>query len=118
MSNGSVSAVPNSVSVHSTCRRRRIVGRALCAIALLAWCGVTAAVEDAQLGKYQTHDAVSVGYRAIVTPGREHAQLLPLIVFLHGDWQDGTDNESQLAGYGNGSLELVDAAIHDGIPLV
>ncbi len=40
---------------------------------------------------------------AVVTAGRENAELLPLIVFLHGDWQDGTNNESQLAGYGNGS---------------
>jgi predicted peptidase len=43
---------------------------------------------------------------------------LPLVVFLHGDWQDGDDNDSQLAGYGNGSLELVDRAIEGNIPLV
>jgi predicted peptidase len=93
----------------------------------LAWCSAIAllcvgasavAVEDAELGKYATSDVPPVPYRAIVTPGREHNELLPLIVFLHGDWQDGTDNESQLAGYGNGSLELVDDALQDNIPLV
>jgi predicted peptidase len=92
---------------------------ALCfAIALLNVCPPVAAVEDAELGKYVTSDVSHVPYRAIVTPGREHNELLPLIVFLHGDWQDGTDNESQLAGYGNGSMELIDDALQDSIPLV
>ena len=76
------------------------------------------AVEYAQLAKYRTADAQHVPYRAIVTPGREHGERLPLVVFLHGDWQDGDDNEAQLAGYGNGSLELVDRAIEGNIPLV
>ena len=76
------------------------------------------AVELNALGKFWTADALHVPYRAIVTPGRIGEEKLPLIVFLHGDWQDGTDNESQLAGYGNGSMELIDAAIHGGVPLV
>jgi predicted peptidase len=76
------------------------------------------ALEDAELGKFWTSDALHVPYRAIVTPGRRGQELLPLIVFLHGDWQDGTDNESQLAGSGNGSFELVDRALEGGIPLV
>lgn len=76
------------------------------------------AVEESALAKYWTSDAQHIPYRAIVTPGREHGEKLPLIVFLHGDWQDGTDNESQLAGYGNGSMELIDAARHDHVPLV
>ncbi len=77
-----------------------------------------AAVEDAQLSKHWTADALKVPYRAIETPGRIDNERVPLIVFLHGDWQDGTDNESQLEGYANGSLELVDSAIHDAIPMV
>lgn len=77
-----------------------------------------AAVEDAALGRYWTSDTEKVPYRAIETPGRRHGEKLPLIVFLHGDWQDGTDNVSQLAGYGNGSMELIDQAIDGGIPLV
>ena len=77
-----------------------------------------AAVENADLAKYWTSDPSRVPYRAIQTPGRRDGELLPLIVFLHGDWQDGTDNESQLAGYGNGSMELIDAAIEGGVPLV
>ena len=81
-------------------------------------CVNTSAVDLDALQKYWTADVANIPYRAIVTPGREDGERLPLIVFLHGDWQDGNDNQSQLAGYGNGSLELVDAAIHGGIPLV
>ena len=68
------------------------------------------AIEYAELGRYWSRDAQHVPYRAIETPGRRDGERLPLVVFLHGDWQDGDDNEGQLAGYGNGSLELVDAA--------
>ncbi|MEO8803808.1 MAG: prolyl oligopeptidase family serine peptidase [Rudaea sp.] len=99
-------------------RNRVRVARWLCAIAVLALPVSAAAIDESQLGKYWTRDALKVPYRAIQTPGRIGAERVPLIVFLHGDWQDGTDNESQLAGYGNGSLELVDSAIHDAIPLV
>jgi len=77
-----------------------------------------AAIEYDELAKYWTPDAQRVPYRAFVTPGREHGERLPLVVFLHGDWQDGDDNDSQLAGYGNGSLELVDRAREGNIPLV
>ena len=76
------------------------------------------AVDNADLGRYSTPDAQAVPYRAIETPGRHDDERLPLIVFLHGDWQDGTNNESQLAGYGNGSMELIGAAIRGGVPLV
>ena len=59
-----------------------------------------------------------VPYRAIVTPGRVDDEPLPLVIFLHGDWQDGTNNESQLGGYGNGSMELIDRAISTNVPFV
>jgi predicted peptidase len=78
----------------------------------------TAAVEPSRLAKFWTPDALHVPYRAIETPGRLGGEKLPLIVFLHGDWQDGTNNESQLAGYGNGSMLWLDQAIHGEIPLV
>ena len=87
-------------------------------LASIPCCGHAFAVEYSELTKFWTADAQHVPYRAIVTPGREHAEKLPLVVFLHGDWQDGDDNESQLAGYGNGSLELVDRAIEGGVPFV
>jgi len=95
--------------------------RRLCALLVPAWilAGASAgAVENADLAKFWTPEPSHVPYRAIETPGRRDGERVPLIVFLHGDWQDGTDNESQLAGYGNGSLELVDAAIRNHVPLV
>ncbi|MEP7044965.1 MAG: hypothetical protein ABI843_18015 [Dokdonella sp.] len=79
---------------------------------------LAAPLQDGELAKYWTPDALHVPYRAIETVGRRDGERLPLIVFLHGDWQDGSDNESQLAGRGNGSYELVDAARDGGIPLV
>ncbi len=85
---------------------------------LLVFAASAGAVQNAALEKYWTADADKVPYRAIETPGRRGGEKLPLIVFLHGDWQDGTDNESQLAGYGNGSMELIDQAIDGGVPLV
>ena len=76
------------------------------------------AVENSALGKYWTDDALRVPYRAIMTPGRENNELLPVVIFLHGDWQDGTDNKAQLAGYGNGSMLLIDRAIANHVPFV
>lgn len=94
------------------CLRRALV------LLLLFGHAFAAPLEDEELARYWTADALRVPYRAVETPGRRDGEKLPLIVFLHGDWQDGTDNESQLAGRGNGSYELVDAAREDRIPLV
>ncbi|MEO7431084.1 MAG: hypothetical protein ABIR62_03470 [Dokdonella sp.] len=76
------------------------------------------ALEDAELAKLWTAGPLHVPYRGMMTPGRSGSELLPLIVFLHGDGQDGTDNESQLAGSGNGSFELVERARAGRIPMV
>lgn len=88
----------------------------------LLWlaCGGAAAdaVEPSTLLRLHTPPPAAIPYRVIETGGRRNGELLPLIVFLHGSGQDGDDNESQLQGYGNGSLELVDSAIRGGIPLV
>lgn len=70
------------------------------------------------MAKVWTLGPHGVPYRALMTDGRRGGELLPLIVFLHGDWQDGTNNQSQLAGHANGSLELVDAARDAHVPLV
>ena len=88
------------------------------AVLVLVMPSAWADVDPTSLDKYWTPDTAHVPYRALMTPGRERVELLPLIVFLHGAWQDGDDNESQLAGYGNGSLELVDDALDGNIPLV
>ena len=92
--------------------------RFLVALGLLLGVANAHAVDDTALARLWTADPLHIPYRAIVTPGREGGERLPLIVFLHGDWQDGTDNASQLVGYGNGSMELIDAAMRSRIPLV
>ncbi|MGH8040610.1 MAG: hypothetical protein ACREPN_01025 [Rudaea sp.] len=85
---------------------------------LAGMAGVRADVAYSALAKFLTPDALHVPYRAMQTSGRQHGELLPLIVFLHGDWQDGTDNQSQLVGYGNGSMLWLDQAVRGDIPLV
>lgn len=87
-------------------------------IGFLLFFSTACAVELDQLGKYSTPAPQSVSYRAIMTPGRLNNERLPLLVFLHGSGQNGNDNESQLGGYGNGSLELVDDALDNHVPLV
>jgi len=96
----------------------RALGALAAALLGLSATAPAASLQDDELAKYWTADASHVPYRAIETGGRRDGERLPLVVFLHGDWQDGTDNQSQLAGRGNGSYELVDAARDGGIPLV
>jgi len=97
---------------------RKFCASVLFAVSMLCIAAPACAVENSDLAKYWTDDAMKVPYRAIVTPGRENGELLPLVIFLHGDWQDGTDNESQLGGYGNGSMELIDRALRNHVPFV
>ncbi len=93
----------------------------LLALILVAANAPNAAAVDVDVdafGRYRTASADPVVYRAIETAGRRNGELLPLIVFMHGSGQNGTDNERQLQGHANGALELVDTAQSEGIPLV
>lgn len=87
-------------------------------LSVVASAGAAKGVKDAELGKFWSDDPLHVPYRALQTGAAPAGERLPLVVFLHGDWQDGTDNESQLAGYGNGSMELIDEARKAHTPLV
>ena len=99
--------------------RARPIAAGLLALILGLGSASTAAAVDAQaFGRYRTADADAIAYRAMQTAGRRHGELLPLIVFMHGSGQNGSDNESQLQGRANGALELVDTAQANGIPLV
>ncbi len=57
-------------------------------------------------------------YRLYLPPFARPGERLPLIVFLHGSGQDGTDNDAQIAYGGNGALELLDDAISRRIPVL
>lgn len=100
-------------------RRMPTIRLSLVLFAMLALCaGASQAVENAELSKFWSRDALRVPYRALQTAAAPRGRRVPLVVFLHGDWQDGTDNAAQLAGYGNGSLQLVDQARKARTPLV
>jgi predicted peptidase len=92
--------------------------RMLLALGAICASSSSFAIKDDALARLWTADAQKVPYRAIQTPGAGKHQRVPLIIFLHGDYQDGTDNQSQLGGYGNGSMKLIDQALADKLPLV
>jgi predicted peptidase len=87
-------------------------------LAIFSLASLASAVDDELLLRYQTPEPDMVPYRAIVTGDDRAAAGLPLIVFLHGSGQDGRDDDAQLEGHGNGSLELVDRALREGVALV
>lgn len=105
-------------AMHASVSRTAGARGMLLALPVLVASAMAHAVELSDLAGHRTATRPSYAYRAIETPGRRNAERLPLIVFLHGSGQNGTDNASQLGGYGNGSLELVDTALVAGIPLV
>lgn len=76
------------------------------------------AIDTGAFARLRTPAPVELPYRAIVTPGRIGDELLPLVVFLHGSSQNGTDNDAQISENANGALELVDTAIQNNLPLV
>ena len=87
------------------------------ALLILLFLQPVVAVDTARLERGVTA-AHAIPYRAIETPGRRVGEKLPLILFLHGSGQAGSDDDSQLDGQANGALELVDRALHEGVPLV
>ena len=66
----------------------------------------------------QAPGARGLPYRIYVPRAIAPGQTLPLVVFLHGSDQAGTDNEQQIDGDANGALELLDNAIAAHIPLL
>ena len=52
-------------------------------------------------------EPLDLPYRFLVPPGYSSSQRYPLIVFLHGSGERGSDNDLPLAKNGNGSLQLV-----------
>ena len=90
----------------------------LCLVLAMAYVPPARGVELAELRALRTSGVPAFAYRVIETPGRRNGERIPLIVFLHGSGQNGTDNASQLDGHGNGSLELVDTALAGRIPIV
>lgn len=66
----------------------------------------------------QPAPAGGLPYRLYLPPFAHPGERLPLIVFLHGSDQDGTDNAAQIAYGGNGALELLDDAVSKRIPVL
>jgi hypothetical protein len=52
-------------------------------------------------------DGANQPFRYFVPPGYTGAQAYPLILFLHGSGERGSDNEAQLNNNANGALQLI-----------
>ena len=80
---------------------------------LLALCGsgfAGAAVPADFLFRNTADDGTGMPYRLFVPPGYDAAQSYPLIVFLHGAGEAGTNNTAQLNNNANGAMKLVSDA--------
>lgn len=53
------------------------------------------------------NDGSNLPFRYFVPPGYDAAQAYPLILFLHGSGERGSDNEAQLNNAANGAMQLV-----------
>lgn len=84
---------------------------------LLAVAGARAGAAPAFLYG-QAHGVRGLPYRIYVPKPLPAGVRLPLVVFLHGSDQAGSDNEQQIAYGANGALELLDNAIAAHIPLL
>lgn len=84
------------------------------AFGLLAACSLFAlAAEPAVAATHadflygQSTDGANQPFRYFVPPGYTSAQAYPLILFLHGSGERGSDNEAQLNNNANGALQLI-----------
>ena len=85
---------------------RRIVSGAIAAIALAFSVAHAATRDDFLYGN--ADDGSNLPFRYFVPPGYDGAQAYPLILFLHGAGERGSDNEAQLNNNANGAMRLLD----------
>lgn len=81
-------------------------------LVLLPFSAWSATASDFLFRTYDSPDASihDLPYRLLVPPGYTNAIKYPLIVFLHGSGEKGTNNTSQLDHNANGALALVSSA--------
>ncbi|MEO5627016.1 MAG: prolyl oligopeptidase family serine peptidase, partial [Dokdonella sp.] len=84
------------------------------ALGLLAVCSLlvltsepAAAATHADFLYGNSTDGANQPFRYFVPPGYTSAQAYPLILFLHGSGERGSDNEAQLSNNANGALQLI-----------
>lgn len=79
---------------------------------LLLTCALAAvaATRDDFLYGTSNQGPVTLPFRYFVPPGYDPQQAYPLIIFLHGAGERGSDNEAQLNNNANGAMHLLDDA--------
>ena len=85
----------------------------LAALAILAAPAAAATRDDFLYG--HAGDGSNLPFRYFVPPGYDSAQAYPVILFLHGAGERGSDNEAQLNNNANGALQLL--GTHPGYAL-
>ncbi|MET0225932.1 MAG: prolyl oligopeptidase family serine peptidase, partial [Dokdonella sp.] len=81
---------------------------ALLAACLFATAPAAAATRDQFLYGTSNTGGTVLPFRYFVPPGYDAAQAYPLILFLHGAGERGSDNEAQLNNNANGAMRLLD----------
>jgi poly(3-hydroxybutyrate) depolymerase len=79
-------------------------------VAATAAPAAAAATRDDFLYGVSTGPGTTLKFRYFVPPGYDDAQAYPLILFLHGAGERGSDNEAQLDHDANGAMRLLDEA--------
>ncbi|KAB2899645.1 MAG: prolyl oligopeptidase family serine peptidase [Dokdonella sp.] len=82
----------------------------LVAMGVLLSAASTAATRDDFLHGSGSLGPVTLPFRYFVPPGYDPSHAYPLILFLHGAGERGTDNEAQLDNQANGAMRLLDDA--------